>query len=314
MQTTSIFKDAFRWGSLGSYGDERFDSPSFRLTGEGLPNASLSFSVSGGKVRNLVRGGRVVATLCESDSAQWLFAAGVLPPDLSMSRVGQAEAIFPELAGLLEEAGMAFSNVVRTWFYVDRICEWYGEFNAARSRYFDAHDVFKTFLPASTGIGSANADGAALCAGFIAMKPKKSSVRAETVESPLQEPAMAYKSSFSRAAEIVSEDGRTLYISGTASIKPHSHEVAYVGDVPKQISCTMNAVKAIVESRGMSWKDVTRAIVYLKDSSSIGPWRKWLADNGLKDDFAAVTVCDVCRDEWLFEIELDAACVSQAVS
>ena len=105
--------------------------------------------------------------------------------------------------------------------------------------------MFETFLPASTGIGCGNLDGAALVAGAIAMKPKRAGVRAEIVESPLQAPAMAYKSSFSRAAEIIGPDGRQLFISGTASIKPNSHDVAYVGDIEKQVDCTMTAVLAV---------------------------------------------------------------------
>ena len=75
---------------------------------------------------------------------------------------------------------------------------------------------------------------------------------------------MAYKSSFSRAAEWFTPAKRRLFVSGTASILPNSHEVAYIGDIEKQIDCTMNAVLAILESRGYGWKDTVRAIVYLK--------------------------------------------------
>ena len=242
----------------------------------------------------------------EDDHAVYCTLAGVLPPDLAAPRGAQAAAIFPELESLLAEAGMDFSHVVRTWFYVDRICEWYGEFNAARSAFFESRDVFNTFLPASTGIGSANLDGAALVAGAIAVKPKDASVRAEIVESPLQAPAMAYRSSFSRAAEVVWPERRLLFVSGTASIKPNSHDVAYVGDIAKQVDCTMTAVGAILESRGYGWGDVSRAIVYLKEPSFRAAWQAWLAARGLPGDFAAETVCDVCRDDWLFEVELDA--------
>ena len=131
-------------------------------------------------------------------------------------------------------------------------------------------------------------------------------VRAEIVESPLQAPAMAYKSSFSRAAEIITPEMRQLFISGTASIKPNSSEVAYVGDIVKQIDLTMEVVHAILKSRGYDWPEVSRAIVYLKEPSFQTAWRAWLAKHNLPETFAAETVCDVCRDEWLFEIEADA--------
>ena len=106
--------------------------------------------------------------------------------------------------------------------------------------------------------------------------------------------------------EILWPERRLLFVSGTASIQPNSHDVAFVGDIEKQVDCTMKAVYAILESRGYDWKDVSRAIVYLKEPSFRAAWQAWLAARGLPADFAAETVCDVCRDEWLFEIELDA--------
>ena len=152
-------------------------------------------------VRVLTRSGRPTAVTWSDDDADYCLQAGVLPPDLAAPRGEQAAAVFREMEGILAEAGMTFANVVRTWLYIDDVCDWYGEFNAARSAFFELRDVFNTFLPASTGIGCANLDGAAITAGAFSMKPKREGVRAEIVESPLQAPAMAYKSSFSRAAE-----------------------------------------------------------------------------------------------------------------
>lgn len=300
----------FIWGTPDEVRTSANESvPSFRLCRpEGFyPSVTLPFLSPNAKpLRKIMRGGRVVANVFEDEDAVYLLAAGVMPADLSAPRGEQASSIFVELEKILAEEGMSFADVVRTWLYIDRVCEWYNEFNAARSAFFETRNVFETFLPASTGIGCGNLDGAALICGAIAMKPKRAGVRAEIVESPLQAPAMAYKSSFSRAAEIITPETRQLFISGTASIKPNSHEVAYVGDIVKQIDCTMKAVLAILESRGYGWKDVDRAIVYLKKPEYRTVWRDWLAKNNLPTDFAAETVCDVCRDEWLFEIEADA--------
>ena len=320
----------FLWGTPDEVAARaRADVPSFRLVNPAgdLPPATCPFALppkgtpggsgvsplltpkgppGGSGVSPLQRNGHRVGTTWEDAHAVYCCLAGVLPPDLSAPRGAQATAIFPEMETLLAEAGMTFAHVVRTWLYIDRVCEWYGEFNAARSAFFETRNVFNTFLPASTGIGSANLEGAAIMAGAIAVKPKSAAVHAEIVESPLQAPAMAYRSSFSRAAEIFWPDSRILFVSGTASIEPNSHEVAFVGDIEKQVDCTMKAVYAILESRGYGWADVSRAIVYLKEPSFRAAWQAWLAARGLPGDFAAETVCDVCRDEWLFEIELDA--------
>lgn len=303
-------KAVFLWGTPDDVRARTEASvPSFRLCRpEGdLPPVALPFCAPNARpLRPILRGGRVVANVFEDDDARYLLAAGVLPADLAAPRGAQAASVFVELEKILAEEGMAYADVVRTWLYIDRVCDWYGEFNAARSAFFESRKVFETFLPASTGIGCGNLDGAALTLGAIAMRPKRACVHAEIVASPLQAPAMAYKSSFSRAAEIVTPETRQLFISGTASIKPNSHDVAYVGDIERQVGCTMRAVQAILESRGYGWTDVTRAIVYLKRPEYRAAWRAWLAAHGLPAAFAAETVCDVCRDEWLFEIEADA--------
>ena len=301
---------AFLWGTPDEVAARlKAGVPTFRLCNPAgaIPESGLSFVCANAKIlRTIERGGRTVATVYEDADATYCFAAGVLPADLTAPRVAQTTSVFEELEAILGEAGMSFADVVRTWLYIDRVCEWYNEFNAARTAFFEPRNVFEHFLPASTGIGTANLDGAALTAGAIAMKPKREGVRKEIVESPLQAPAMAYKSSFSRAAEIIGPDGRQLFISGTASIKPNSHDVAYVGDIERQIICTMNAVRAILESRGYDWRETCRSVVYLKKPEYREVWRRWLEGHDLSMDFAVETVCDVCRDEWLFEIELDA--------
>jgi len=302
---------AFRWGTAEQLRAELVaDIPCFDLVNPAgdLPFANRPVAAPGGaeERRALVRNGRTVGVVWSDAHADWCFLAGVGPADPAAPRGAQAASVFLELEALLAEAGMTFAHVVRTWLYIDRVCEWYGEFNAARSAFFESRKVFDTFLPASTGIGTANLAGTALVSGLIAMKPKHAGARAEIVESPLQAPAMAYKSSFSRAAEIILPARRRLFVSGTASIEPDSHEVAFVGDIEKQIDCTMKAVHAILASRGYDWPDVPRAVVYLKHPEFLAPWRTWCARSGFPLAAVAETVCDVCRDEWLFEIECDA--------
>lgn len=248
----------------------------------------------------------------EDETAAFVQVWGIRPPDLTLGRGAQTTAVLEEMERLLAENGMTFANVVRTWFYNDDINGWYAEFNAARTRFYESRRVFETFLPASTGIGHANPFGAALVAGFVAMRPKDPSAGAVTVKSPLQRDAMSYKSSFSRAAETHSASGRRLYVSGTASILPDSSEVAYPGDPAKQVACALRAALAIVESRGLTVKDVTRAIVYLKSPEYRRFWQDWLDEKGLPADFATVMDAEVCRPDWLFEIELDAGTALRA--
>ena len=110
-----------------------------------------------------------------------------------------------------------------------------------------------------------------------------------------------------RAAELRTPGWRSVLVSGTASILPGSHDVAHVGDIDAQVDCTMRAVEAIYESRGMSWGDVSGALVYLKRESYRGAWSRWLEEHPeFPREHSRAIVADVCRPEWLFEIESDA--------
>ncbi len=272
---------------------------------EAFPPIWLRWSLSGAPTRLLRRNGLTLG-VCYSDAhADYCLLTGVLPKDLTASRADQTTSLFEGIEETLAEAGMTFSDVARTWLYMDNILEWYDPFNRARDAFFTSRHIYDGRVPASTGIGSANLYGAAISACALAVKPKNSQTTLQIVESPLQCSALSYRSSFSRAIEIATPDYRTLLISGTASIEPHG-ATAFVDDVENQIQLTMDVVKAILESRGMSWADTTRAIMYLKKPEYMPIWKAWLQKNNLTALPMVTIEADVCRDNLLVELELDA--------
>jgi enamine deaminase RidA (YjgF/YER057c/UK114 family) len=99
--------------------------------------------------------------------------------------------------------------------------------------------------------------------------------------------------------------GRTLYISGTASILPNGKTV-YVGDITGQIEKTMEVVNAILTHNGMEFSDCTRAIAYFRNCEDITLWEHYCQTCQIPALPIISTHCDVCRDDLLFEIELDA--------
>ena len=244
----------------------------------------------------------------EDEWGCYTLVKGVGPTDCSASPYDQALSAFENLAAALGTYDMEFSDVVRTWIYADGILGWYSDLNRARDTFFHAHGVFDRFVPASTGIGWSCGDGAKIVLGAFAARGKApGDVIREPLPSPLQCPALEYGSSFSRAAELRTPGWRRVIVSGTASILRGSHEVAHVGDVDAQVDCTMRAVEAIYNSRGMSWQNVSGALVYLKRESYRAAWNRWLAGHPeFPRAHARSIVADVCRPEWLFEIESDA--------
>lgn len=267
-----------------------------------------AFALSGRPVTRVRLGSRIVGSVYEDDGARHCLLGGLGPTALSLGAPAQVQQTFGNLEWALDQAGFELADIVRTWFYNDDILAWYGDFNRVRSAHYRGVAWRTGSLPASTGIGARNADGAALTMAAWAMRPVDGAARAHEVGSPLQCPAPAYGSAFSRATEIDSGGWRRLLVSGTASIFPDG-KTAWVDDPKKQIDLTMEVVGAILQSRGMTFRDVTRATAYFRDPGFKPQFDAWLETRELRTMPVVSTHNVVCRDDLLFEIELDA-CVA----
>lgn len=263
------------------------------------------WAVSGTSIKPLSFNGRSAGTVFDDGYVQYCRLAGLLPPDVQAGRPEQAAAVFSQMDVLLDHAGMTFGDVLRTWFYNDSILSWYRDFNGVRNKFFQQKKVYEGLLPASTGIGGRNLLGAALICGLIAIKTDSQDVTAFEVPSPMQSPAPQYGSSFSRAVELELPDLRRMYVSGTASIDEHGKSV-FLDDAVAQVRQTMEVVQTILRSREMDWGDVTRSLVYFKRAKDAPLFRKYCDENGIPSFPAIIVENDVCRDELLFEIEVDA--------
>ena len=261
--------------------------------------------VAGAPVRYLEREGRHVGAVWEDEHAHHCWLGDVSAADPSLSREAQVRATFEGIEEALGLAGMGFDHLVRTWLFIDRILDWYGPFNAARTQFFEERGVFDRFLPASTGIGAANPAGRSVVAQAIALQPKGAGVEVREVESPLQCPATEYRSSFSRAAEVVRGGVRQVYVSGTASIDLCGDTV-HEGDLYRQIGHTMEVVEAILGTHGLGWANVSRGIVYFKEGYQASGFERYCRERDLPPLPVIVTQGTVCRDDLLFEIEVDA--------
>lgn len=262
-------------------------------------------TIKGADIRRLEWKGRIVGSSWSDADADYCLLAGVMPDDLNASRPAQARQVFENIGRILTSAGMSFNNVVRTWFFMDHLLDWYGDFNTVRTDFFKERGIFQRLVPASTGIGAANPSGSALIAGALVVRPKYAGVTIKAVPSPLQSPALDYNSSFSRAVELGFPDYRHLIISGTASIAPDG-KTLHDGDVKAQISLTMRVVQAILESRRMNWNSTVRAIAYFEHMDDAPLFTDYCRIHGIQNLPVINAHATVCRSDLLFEIELDA--------
>lgn len=249
------------------------------------------------------QGGRIIGNIFEDSGAKYCILGDVRPSDLSAPRDAQANEVFHIIQDALDGAGMHFRDVVRTWFYNDRILDWYPDFNRVRTAFFKSHGIVR--MPASTGIGAANPAGTALVAKAIAVLPKTDAVTIRRVESPLQCDAFSYGSAFSRAMEVATPRSRSIYVSGTASIEPGGKTI-HAGNTVRQIETTMEVVEALLTYAGMDIADTTRAIAYFRHPEQMRLWQEYCQTRQLPPLPVIVTQCDICRKDLDFEIELDA--------
>jgi enamine deaminase RidA (YjgF/YER057c/UK114 family) len=285
------------------------DWPVVWLQGDACKDGDMysmqAVAVSGLKLEPVTLDGRDIGFIYEDQYARTCRLRGIIPSDLNASRTEQTRSAFEIMQAALEENGFRFTDTVRTWIYLDQLLDWYGDFNRVRTEFFEETDIFNHRVPASTGIGAANPFGAAIVMDVLAVQPKTDQVKIFSVDSPLQNPALDYKSSFSRAVELQSPTHRSLLISGTASIDP-SGKTVFQDNPEKQIRLTLDVVKAILASRDMDWNDLFRGIAYFKDMSDLPVYRRVAAELGIPRFPLAVSHADVCRDDLLFEIEVDA--------
>lgn len=275
----------------------------------GLLYGTQVYSVSGSNCTPVYLNSKIVGSCYEDKNAEYCFLGDIRPGNNNLSRVEQTQETFDNIKKALETIGMDFSHVIRTWFYLDKLLEWYSEFNAVRTKFFSEQGVFNNLVPASTGIGEGNLQEAALVTNVLAVKPKHAGVHVIPVPSPMQCEATDYKSSFSRAVEIQFPDNRQLYISGTASIDDKGNSI-HVGNITGQIEQTMEVVRKIIESRSMNWCDVVRSIAYFKDIKHLPLFYDYCQRNHLPPLPVSYCQSDICRQDLLFEIEIDSISIN----
>ena len=265
-------------------------------------------TISTNNLNPVYDGETVIGNYFEDNYSGYFVFGGLLPGNSGQSNISQSKQSFKVLESVLAKAGMNIYNVARTWFYLNHLLNWYDDFNSVRNDYFTLKGIYEKLIPASTGIGAANLNDCAVLFGGYAIKQKDSSITISPVESPYQCPASDYKSSFSRAIEISHPDHSQVLISGTASISPDGKS-AHIGDIDKQIELTMKVVQGILQSRNMNWENVTRGIAYFKNRNDINSFYQYCNAKELPLMPISTIQADICRDELLFEIEVDAVSI-----
>lgn len=210
------------------------------------------------------------------------------------------ETLIERAAHLLQLGGLYWADVYRTWYFNHDILGWYDEFNVVRRETYHRFGVDMTRVPASTGIGMDNADDAWLTLSLLAADQPQG---AGPVRSPEQNAAADYGSHFSRAWAPGGPES-PIFVSGTAAIDP-AGKTQYLGDFVRQTERTYRVVEAILGERGRGWNDVCRATAYIRYPQDIPQFLHMEAEGLIPEIGRLVVPSVVCRDDLLFELEVD---------
>lgn len=215
----------------------------------------------------------------------------------------QARTMLERGEAALKSCGGDLLCVPRTWMWLGDILSWYDDFNSVRNEFFAERGLIgkgsREAMPASTGIGLWLSGKSRCAMDLVAViEPAESLEFLSAVGR--QQCALEYGSAFSRASRAITPGGRTDYVSGTASIDA-SGETTHPGDISGQIEETIRNVQAVLDDLGCLGADVVQAIAYGKNGAVLEVFE------GVKESLSwpwISRVCDICRDDLLFEIEL----------
>ncbi|MFQ5789833.1 MAG: Rid family hydrolase [Acidobacteriota bacterium] len=216
----------------------------------------------------------------------------------------QAEDMFGRAESCLRRQGLSFRDVIRTWIYMKDIEGDYAAFNPVRTKFFQEHGVER--FPASTGIQGGTFPGEERCAMDLYAMGGEGPGETEVMHAPSMNEASSYGSAFSRGLRVTREDRVVAYVSGTASVD-ESGKVLHTGDIEGQVRRMLLNVRLLLGAAGATERDIVSMITYLKQPGDLESFCRVCDDRSFPRDIpGTVCVADICRPEWLCEMEVIA--------
>ena len=243
--------------------------------------------------------------LFKAASSQYLTLSNISAQD-THSNIKQARKMLEKAEETLKLLNADFLNVARTWMWLGNILSWYDDFNRVRNQFFTERGVIGTphrqYMPASTGIGLKPPGNPICTMDLVAVLEPQDSIEFLPAVGK-QQCALEYGSAFSRASKAITPAAVTVFVSGTAAIDA-TGATTNVENSAGQINDTIENVRAVLKDMNCSDSDVVQVLAYCKNTDVekiFNQYKKKLSWPWL------TIICDICRPDLLFEIEVTAA-------
>jgi enamine deaminase RidA (YjgF/YER057c/UK114 family) len=201
---------------------------------------------------------------------------------------------------LLDQCGMEFRDVVRTWIHLRDIDRDYHALNQARREFFRRCGI--EVRPASTGVqGIPFPDAHDFSMSFYAVKSSRPR-DVTPMSAPTLNEAWNYGADFSRGLKIADANKVALYVSGTASVDETGRTV-HVGNFEAQADRMLHNIASLLAQQGATFEHLVSGVTYLRNPSDAPVLRKMFHRRGFDDFPCALVKTPLCRPELLCETE-----------
>lgn len=212
----------------------------------------------------------------------------------------QAANMFRAAERLLDQCGMGFRDVVRTWIHLRDIDRDYDALNRARREFFQRCGIERR--PASTGIqGVPFPDAHDLSLRLHAVKSSRP-LEVTLISTPTLNEAWSYGADFSRGLRIPEVNKVALYVSGTASID-EAGRTAHPGDFEAQAERMLHNIASLLAEQGATFANLVSGVTYLKNPCEAPALRALCRQRGFDGFPCAQVQAALCRPELLCETE-----------
>jgi enamine deaminase RidA (YjgF/YER057c/UK114 family) len=212
----------------------------------------------------------------------------------------QAADMFRNAERLLNQCGMGFRDVVRTWIHLRDIGRDYDVLNKARRQFFRDRGIEQR--PASTGVQGVPFPDAHHCSVSLDAVRSQQSIDVTPMSTPTLNEAWSYGVDFSRGLNVSEVNKVTLYVSGTASIDEAGRTV-HVGKFASQVERMLDNIESLHVQQGATFENLVSGAMYLRDAGNAAVLASICRERGFAGFPCAVVEASLCRPELLCEAE-----------
>jgi len=212
----------------------------------------------------------------------------------------QAWNTFCAAERLLDQCGMGFRDVVRTWIHLRDIGRDYDALNRARREFFRRRGIERR--PASTGVqGHPFPNMHDFSMTLHAVRSPRP-LHITPMSAPSLNEAWSYGADFSRGLSLADANKVTFYISGTASIDETGRTV-HPGDFEAQAHRMLDNIASLLAQQGATFENLVSGVTYLRNPSDAPVLRSMFHQRGFDGFPCALVEAPLCRPELLCEAE-----------